>query len=82
MHTLQEVLASSDLVAFNLFYSQAMDDIGKGRIPCGDNLAELKSFKAKGKKKEVSCLCAKECVCVSEGGRECVSERWREGVCE
>jgi sorting nexin-27 len=47
-----EVLASSDSVALNLFYHQAVDDIGKGRIPCHGELAALKSFKAQGKKKE------------------------------
>lgn len=46
-------MASSDPVAFNLFYHQAVDDIGKGKIPCGDNLTELRSLKAQGKKKEV-----------------------------
>ena len=53
----QEVLASSDPVALNLFYHQAVDDIGKGRIPCDEELAALKSFKAQGKKKEVGKIC-------------------------
>ena len=59
------MLASSDPVALNLFYQQAVDDIGKGKVPCGDKLPELKSFKAQGKKKEV-CVCVCACVCVCE----------------
>lgn len=49
-------MASNGPVAFNLFYHQAVDDIGKGKIPCGDKLTELRSLKAQGKKKEVSLL--------------------------
>ena len=53
-------MASSDPVAFNLFYHQAVDDIGKGKIPCGDNLTELRSLKTQGKKKEVNLFCVWE----------------------
>ena len=64
-----EVLASSDPVAMNLFYHQAVEDVSKGKIPSGEKLTQLRLLKAGGKKEEV-CVCV--CVCARVRAFACV----------
>ena len=65
------MLASSDPVAMNLFYHQAVEDVSKGKIPSGEKLTQLRLLKAGGKKEEV-CVCVCACVCVRACVRVCV----------
>ena len=43
--------ASSDPVAFELFYQQAVDDLGNGRLQAGDQKNEIEQLKTQNKQR-------------------------------
>ncbi|KAL5482085.1 hypothetical protein EMCRGX_G022368 [Ephydatia muelleri] len=50
-NTANEVNASSDPVAFELFYQQAVDDLGNGRLQAGDQKNEIEQLKTQNKQR-------------------------------